>query len=244
MYKRQPIWLLKTGKISRALACDIRPGPLETARKDGAKYEAGEGLSFRLSDGLRQVSPEEAKDVVIAGMGGELILRIVEETPWLRDPGKRLVLQPMSSVPELRLGLAEAGFQVLEEEAVIDGGKVYSAFSAAWTDSPVEADPLYPTMGKLRPGGSCVEAYARKVLRELDAQHRGAVHTGDEAVSYTHLQAPAAPACFTWATFSGPMPPMAYTGRGEARHTCVKNSTPRGGKPGLHPVGKICPRVT
>ena len=175
-----PIWLLKTGKISRALACDIRPGPLETARKDGAKYEAGEGLSFRLSDGLRQVSPEEAKDVVIAGMGGELILRIVKETPWLRDPGKRLVLQPMSSVPELRLGLAEAGFQVLEEEAVIDGGKVYSAFSAAWTDSPVEADPLYPTMGKLRPGGSCVEAYARKVLRELDAQHRGAVHTGDE----------------------------------------------------------------
>lgn len=175
-----PIWLLKTGKISRALACDIRPGPLETARKDGAKYEAGEGLSFRLSDGLRQVSPEEAEDVVIAGMGGELILRIVEETPWLRDPGKRLVLQPMSSVPELRLGLAEAGFQVLEEEAVIDGGKVYSAFSAAWTDSPVEVDPLYPTMGKLRPGGSCVEAYARKVLRELDAQHRGAVHTGDE----------------------------------------------------------------
>ena len=70
-----PIWLLKTGKISRALACDIRPGPLETARKDGAKYEAGEGLSFRLSDGLRQVSPEEAEDVVIAGMGGELILR-------------------------------------------------------------------------------------------------------------------------------------------------------------------------
>ena len=50
-----PIWLLKTGKVPRALACDINPGPLEAARRDGAKYEVGEALSFRLSDGLRAV---------------------------------------------------------------------------------------------------------------------------------------------------------------------------------------------
>ena len=37
-----PIWLLKTGKISRALACDINPGPLEAARRDGEKYGVGE----------------------------------------------------------------------------------------------------------------------------------------------------------------------------------------------------------
>ena len=64
-----PIWLLKTGKISRALACDINPGPLEAARRDGEKYGVGEELSFRLSDGLRAVSPQEAEDTVIAGMG-------------------------------------------------------------------------------------------------------------------------------------------------------------------------------
>ena len=52
-----PIWLLKTGKVPRALACDINPGPLEAARRDGAKYEVGEELSFRLSDGLRAVLP-------------------------------------------------------------------------------------------------------------------------------------------------------------------------------------------
>ena len=63
-----PIWLLKTGKISRALACDINPGPLEAARRDGEKYGVGEELSFRLSDGLRAVSPQEAEDTVIAGM--------------------------------------------------------------------------------------------------------------------------------------------------------------------------------
>ena len=174
-----PIWLLKTGRVPRALACDINPGPLEAARRDGEKYGAGEGLSLRLSDGLREVSPEEAQDVVIAGMGGELILRIVSETPWLRDPEKRLILQPMSSAPELRLGLSDLGFGILEERAVVDGGKVYSAFSAQYWGSPEEQGPLYPYMGKLSPGGPAVEAYAQKVLRELSAQRRGALHIGE-----------------------------------------------------------------
>ena len=174
-----PIWLLKTGKISRALACDINPGPLEAARRDGEKYGVGEELSFRLSDGLRAVSPQEAEDTVIAGMGGELILRIVLETPWLRDSSKRLVLQPMSSVPQLRRGLAREGFAVLEEQAVVDGGKVYSAFAAQYQGSPVEAGPLYPYLGKLCPGGPYVEEYARKVLRGLEAQRQGALHRGE-----------------------------------------------------------------
>ena len=174
-----PIWLLKTGKIPRALACDINPGPLEAARRDGAKYEVGEELSFRLSDGLRAVLPQEAGDVVLAGMGGELILRIVGETPWLRDGAKRLVLQPMSSVLELRRGLAELGFQVLQEQAVVDGGKVYSAFSAAYQGAPVENGPLYPYLGKLIPGAPHVEDYARKVLRSLEAQRQGALHRED-----------------------------------------------------------------
>lgn len=139
----------------------------------------GEALSFRLSDGLRAVLPQEAGDVVLAGMGGELILRIVGETPWLRDGAKRLVLQPMSSVAELRRGLAELGFQVLQEQAVVDGGKVYSAFSAAYQGAPVENGPLYPYLGKLIPGAPHVEDYARKVLRGLEAQRQGALHQGD-----------------------------------------------------------------
>ena len=117
--------------------------------------------------------------MVLAGMGGELILRIVGETPWLRDGAKRLVLQPMSSVAELRRGLAELGFQVLQEQAVVDGGKVYSAFSAAYQGAPVENGPLYPYLGKLIPGAPHVEDYARKVLRGLEAQRQGALHQGD-----------------------------------------------------------------
>lgn len=53
----------------------------------------------------------------------------------------------MSSVAELRRGLAELGFQVLQEQAVVDGGKVYSAFSAAYQGAPVENGPLLPLPG-------------------------------------------------------------------------------------------------
>lgn len=175
-----PIWLLKMGKIPGALACDINPGPLEAARRDGAKYEVGEELSFRLSDGLQGVSSQEAEDIVIAGMGGELILRIIAETPWLQDETKRLVLQPMSSVPELRLGLKKLGFSVLREEAAEEGGKVYSAFAAQYTGAPVETQWLYPYLGKLQPGAPHVDVYAEKVLRELTSQRKGALHTGEE----------------------------------------------------------------
>ena len=85
----------------------------------------------------------------------------------------------MSSVAELRRGLAELGFQVLQEQAVVDGGKVYSAFSAAYQGAPVENGPLYPYLGKLIPGAPHVEGYARKVLRGLEAQRQGALHRED-----------------------------------------------------------------
>ena len=176
-----PIWLLRRGLVKSALATDINPGPLEAARRSGEKYGAGEALSLRLCDGLAGVAPEEGEDIVIAGMGGELILRIVGETPWLRDGEKRLVLQPMSSVPELRLGLRALGFAVLEEHAAVDGGKVYSAFAAQYVGEPPETGPLYPYLGKLVPGEDGVREYGEKVLRELGNQLQGARHSGAQA---------------------------------------------------------------
>ena len=170
-----PIWLLKSGRIPGALACDINPGPLEAAAGNARKYGEEHRLILRLSDGLQEVRPEEAEDIVVAGMGGKLMLRIIEETRWLTDAEKRLVLQPMSSVEELRLGLKRLGFSVLEERAVEDSGKVYSAFAAAYIGAEPETDQLYPYLGKLKPGESAVRLYGEKVLRELRGRLEGAL---------------------------------------------------------------------
>ena len=68
---------------------------------------------------------------------------------------------------------------------MVDGGKVYSAFTAQFSGSPVETGPLYPLMGKLRPGASQVDRYAQKVLCSLESQRQGALHQGrmDQAAS-------------------------------------------------------------
>ena len=162
------------------MGLDVNPGPLAAARRNGEKYGVGERLRLRLSDGLRQAGPQEGSDIVMAGMGGELILRLVGETLWLRDGAKRLVLQPMSSVPQLRLGLQELGFAVLEEQAVEDGGKIYSAFAAQYQGQVPDPGPLYPYLGKLTPGAPWVDRYGEKVLRDLENQARGARHRGEE----------------------------------------------------------------
>lgn len=172
-----PIWLLKTGKISRAVASDINSGPLETAAGNARRYGVQDRIALRLSDGLREIAPEEAEEIVIAGMGGELILRMVGETPWLRDGDRRLVLQPMSSAEELRRGLRKLGFDILEEQAVLDGGRPYTAFSAAFRESGknAEEDLLFPYLGKLSPGTRAAEEYAGKIHRDLLGRLEGAL---------------------------------------------------------------------
>lgn len=108
-----PAYLLATGKIPSAVATDIRPGPLERARATVEQYELQACLSLRLCDGLAAVSADEADAVVIAGMGGETILTILEQSPWAFD--KVCVLQPMSAVEVLRAGLDRLGIPISRE---------------------------------------------------------------------------------------------------------------------------------
>ena len=163
-----PIWLLKMGKISRALACDVNPGPLEAARRDGARYEVGEELSFRLSDGLRQVSPQEAEDIAIAGMGGEQIAAMIENTPWLKAVDKHLILQPMTHYEDVRRALCENGFSILCEKTVTEGERVYLVISARYTGAAEEKPEWYYYAGKLTddPTGTN-DLLLQKILKRL-----------------------------------------------------------------------------
>lgn len=173
-----PIWLLKTGAVDRAIASDINPGPLDAARRHGQLYGVGDELRLVQGDGLSRISPEDADDIVIAGMGGELILHIIGSTPWLSCADKRLVLQPMSAVDKLRTGLWQLGFAVQKELAARENGKVYSAFSVGYAGELGEMDSIYPYMGRLESGSEEVSAYADKALRGLRNSLLGAEHNG------------------------------------------------------------------
>ena len=110
-----PVCLLQSGKIPFAVAVDVHKGPLESAMNNASRCGVADKMHFVCGDGLHGVLPDEAEDIVIAGMGGELILRIISEAPWLCAMDKHLVLQPMTTAMQLREGLAALGFTIDRE---------------------------------------------------------------------------------------------------------------------------------
>lgn len=123
-----PIFLLQEQKILSAIATDIRPGPLDRGMSNAAQHGV-ENISFRLCNGLDAVSPHEADTVVIAGMGGENIVDILQRAPWCSQ-GVRLILQPMSRPEVFRSALASLHLRILSETLVEDSGRLYSVLVA------------------------------------------------------------------------------------------------------------------
>lgn len=123
-----PTWLILHGVIDRAIAADLREGPLERARLTAEKYGLSGHMSFRLCDGLAGVGEDEADVVAIAGMGGETIAEILSAAPWTKAEGKLLLLQPMSAQPELRRWLWEQGYTIRREVLSKEGETLYVTF--------------------------------------------------------------------------------------------------------------------
>ena len=125
-----PVWLLLQGRIPFALACDLRKGPLERARTTAEFYGQAKHMDFRLCDGLSAVTPDEVDAVVIAGMGGETISDILAAAPWVREAAPTLILQPMSTQPELRRWLWRNGFEISREINILEGKTLYTIMTA------------------------------------------------------------------------------------------------------------------
>ena len=123
-----PIYLIQSGICRYAVASDINSKPLNIARANAEKFGVYDKIRFYLSDGLSGINPVKngVTDVLICGMGGELIAKIIGDSEFVRTPGVRLILQPMSSVYELRGYLAVFGFNVKCEKLCRSGDKIYT----------------------------------------------------------------------------------------------------------------------
>ena len=113
--------------VEHAFASDIRPGPLENARRTIAELGLESRITPVLSDGLDAFGPGDGDTVIIAGMGGETICAIMAAAPWLQE-GRRLILQPQSKVAELVDWLWRSGFTI--EDVPVDEDDDLGTFSA------------------------------------------------------------------------------------------------------------------
>lgn len=172
-----PVRLLLDGQISHAIAADLREGPLSRAKETAARYGVSEKISFRLCDGLSGIGPDEVDTVVIAGMGGETISAILEAAPWTAR-GTRLLLQPMTSFPDLRIWLQQNGYCIEGETIAREGARYYTILSVRGGEmaplSPAEAWAGRQSDDPLR--GEYLRFIAEKLNRarmgHLSSRHR------------------------------------------------------------------------
>lgn len=136
-----PLFLIACGKARKAIAMDINEGPLLRAREHIRQYSQQERIETRLSDGLKELHPGEAQTIVIAGMGGALMKRILTEGEETAHAADCLVLQPQSELPMFRRFLVEHGYRILREDMVYEDGKFYSMMAVRWEKSD-DADSL------------------------------------------------------------------------------------------------------
>ena len=122
-----PLYALQQGISPSALAMDVGKGPLEAAQKNVEQAGLSECIQVRLSDGLQEYQPGEGDTLVCAGMGGPLMERILTESLDKVMGLKELILQPQSEITQFRQFLRQTGLHIVEEDAVEEDGKYYTA---------------------------------------------------------------------------------------------------------------------
>lgn len=125
-----PIYLAKSLRIEHAIAMDIRKGPLERAKQHVIEYGLTDLIETRLSDGLEKLCEDEADTMICAGMGGPLMQKILSNKDVRALKLKTLILEPQSEIMEFRSFLRENGFEITQEEFLLEDGKYYPVIKA------------------------------------------------------------------------------------------------------------------
>lgn len=164
------VYLLQKGRASFVVASDLRPKPLETAKAHASRYRLSTQMAFICTDGLAGIDRKSVDTIVCAGMGGDLIRMVLEGSPWTLEGRHTIILQPQSSQYELRIWLAEKGFQIERETPVCDAGHVYSAMRLSYVGGALKLAPVeaFVSDALLRSQSPDLTAYLDDTIRRLE----------------------------------------------------------------------------
>ena len=128
------IWLLREGICPSVIAADIGEGPLSAAKANAQRFGLADKMQFCLSDGVQDI-PRDFDTLVIAGMGAQTMIHILENGPWLA--GRTMVLQPQNKANMLRAWLSQKGWHIRREQLVRDGRFIYAVMDVVHEPAPV-----------------------------------------------------------------------------------------------------------
>ncbi len=143
-----PIYLIQEGICKHTYACDINKGPYEKAKQHIASYGLSDKIEVRLSDGMKALKASEATTVIIAGMGGALVNKILDQDRRLWESLQYVILQPQSEIDKVRRYLQENNWSIIQEDMIFEDGKYYPMMKAVkgasqpYTTTELEFGPL------------------------------------------------------------------------------------------------------
>lgn len=172
-----PCYLVQNGISKRCLACDLREGPLKKAAQTVDECGLNERIKLLLCDGLSGLDEDDKStltDIIIAGMGGENIVNILQNADWVKNERYNLIFQPMTKAHTLRKYLCENGFEIVDETAVVAANKHYTVMNARYCGKAVECDCEFAYIGKLcgKTDSAAVE-YKRMIAAKLQKAAKG-----------------------------------------------------------------------
>lgn len=160
------VYLLESGIAEDVIASDIGQGPLQAAQRTIQAHGLSAKIRTILSDGLQSIPPEGLTHIVIAGMGGETIIHILENCPFPLTQ-IRLILQPMTKARDLRKWLYANGFALCCEVCVRDERYLYAVMQAQYTGTPVRSDAVSECLGAMDLHLAASQDYAERVYAQL-----------------------------------------------------------------------------
>lgn len=134
-----PIFALEHNKAKKILAIDINEKPLENAKKNIQNKNLEKKVIFKINDGLTDIDLSEWNEIIIAGMGGNSIIRILEKAKRLNNT---LILHPTNNEFELRKKLFKLGYKIIFEEIVFENRKFNLVIKAKKSKVPFIYYPL------------------------------------------------------------------------------------------------------
>ena len=169
-----PVYLLQNNIVSSAIAADINAGPLASAVKTAESCNLREKITFVLTDGLCGIDEKSVDTVVIAGMGGETMVKILSASLWATEKGRRLILQPQTKSEELLTYLRDKA-ALTDAKLCEDAGRLYQIFVfEGGGETTLTPEEIY-----IRNHDGLFIRYADTMLHRLNTAYAG-IKTSDE----------------------------------------------------------------
>lgn len=172
-HARLPVWLILKGVASFAVAGDINPLPLEKGKVTAEKYGVT-SIDFREGSGLDVINVgDRITDVVIAGMGGELILDIITGSALTENENLNIILQPMTRSQQLIEGLYQNGFEIVAQKCAVASGKCYTVMKVKYCGIKQSVDDVFCCVGKLKLSDEKSQRFVRQHIKHLKNKSNG-----------------------------------------------------------------------